>query len=240
MRIVPVLDLMHGQVVRGVGGARQQYQPLRSPLAASAFPLIVARAFRDHFGLSELYLADLDAIAGSPPAIGTFTALQAEGFRLLTDAGLRTAADATTLVAAGVSGIVAGQETMLGPEVLLELVERVGASRLVFSLDLKNGRPLTMATAWRNSDPWLIAAEVREMGIRRLLILDLARVGVGAGTGTEALCKLVRETCPGVELLAGGGVRGREDLERLRQCGVDGVLVASALHEGRLRAEDLH
>jgi phosphoribosylformimino-5-aminoimidazole carboxamide ribotide isomerase len=44
---------------------------------------------------------------------------------------------------------------------------------------------------------------------------------------------------PGVEVCTGGGVRGRADLERLRGCGVRAALVASALHDGALRREDL-
>jgi uncharacterized protein related to proFAR isomerase len=38
---------------------------------------------------------------------------------------------------------------------------------------------------------------------------------------------------------AGGGVRGPDDLRGLHACGVKAVLVASALHDGRLRREDV-
>jgi phosphoribosylformimino-5-aminoimidazole carboxamide ribotide isomerase len=76
-------------------------------------------------------------------------------------------------------------------------------------------------------------------GVRRLLVLDLARVGVSAGTGTEAVCARLAAAHAEVEILAGGGVRGPEDLDRLRRSGVKGVLVASALHEGKLRRQDV-
>src|SRR5579862_1653459 len=130
MRIIPVLDLMQGQVVRGIAGRREEYKPLVSPLAASADPLVVARAFRDHFDLSELYVADLDAIAGALPAISTFTILQADGFTLMVDAGLRQAEDATELLASGVAGIVAGLESLSGPEALADLLKSAGPPRL--------------------------------------------------------------------------------------------------------------
>ena len=225
---------MHGQVVRGIAGQRHTYQPIQSRLVASADPTVIARAFRSQFNFRELYLADLDAIAGKQPAIAIYSALQAEGFKLLADAGLRTAADAAALIAAGVAGIVAGLETLRSPSVLLELVREVGHERVVFSLDLKNGQPISTSPDWQNHDPLAIAAEAWRLGVRRLLVLDLARVGVGTGTGTEELCTQLKETYPNVELLTGGGVRGRDDLERLRRCGVDGVLVASALHDGLL------
>src|SRR5947209_19648396 len=62
MQIIPVLDLMGGRVVRGVAGRRSEYRALTSALTASSKPLDVARAFRLHFGLATLYVADLDAI----------------------------------------------------------------------------------------------------------------------------------------------------------------------------------
>jgi phosphoribosylformimino-5-aminoimidazole carboxamide ribotide isomerase len=237
MGIFPVIDLMHGQVVHGIAGRRHSYQPIRSSLTPATDPLDIAKAFRAHFGLTCLYLADLDAIDGAAPALATYTALQRAGFRLLIDAGLRTVADAQSLLDAGVAGVVAGLETLFSPEELAALVHVAGAARVVFSLDLKNGQPLAAGT-WSVTEPSKIAARAIALGVRRLLVLDLARVGTNSGPGTEAFCKGLKESFPDVELLAGGGVRGREDLVRLQTCGVDGVLVASALHDGRLRRED--
>jgi phosphoribosylformimino-5-aminoimidazole carboxamide ribotide isomerase len=78
-----------------------------------------------------------------------------------------------------------------------------------------------------------------QAGIRSLIVLDLARVGSGTGIGTEALCQRLAACHPDVEIVAGGGVRGVADLLRLKEIGVHGVLVASALHDGRLRRADL-
>jgi phosphoribosylformimino-5-aminoimidazole carboxamide ribotide isomerase len=49
----------------------------------------------------------------------------------------------------------------------------------------------------------------------------------------------VRGRLPDIRLLAGGGVLTRRDLERMRDVGCDGALVASAIHTGRLTAADL-
>ena len=42
MQIIPVLDLLGGQVVRGVGGRREAYRPVRSVLTTSSEPRQVA------------------------------------------------------------------------------------------------------------------------------------------------------------------------------------------------------
>jgi phosphoribosylformimino-5-aminoimidazole carboxamide ribotide isomerase len=71
-----------------------------------------------------------------------------------------------------------------------------------------------------------------------MIVLDLSRVGVGSGTGTEELCARLGSALPDVELIAGGGIRGPEDLRRLKKCGVGTALAASALHDGRLTRRD--
>jgi phosphoribosylformimino-5-aminoimidazole carboxamide ribotide isomerase len=238
MRILPVLDAMNGEVVRGVGGRRQEYRPLVSRLTTSSHPLDIARAIRSHFGWSEFYLADLDAILGGEPAWATFAALREDGFRLWVDAGVRRMTRACQLAEAGIESIVVGLETVAGPAELAAMARAFG-ERLVFSLDLRQGEPLGERAAWEGGDACSIAARAVRSGVRRLLVLDLARVGLGGGTGTRELRARLRADFPQVEVSAGGGVRSRRDLEEWRDGGVYAALVASALHDGRLTPANL-
>jgi phosphoribosylformimino-5-aminoimidazole carboxamide ribotide isomerase len=238
MRIYPVLDLKGGLVVRGVAGERHLYRPVTSSLTASARPLAVARAFRERFGFRRLYLADLDAIAGGTPAAAVYRELLEDGFELLADAGLRSGGGAIALRELGVAGIIAALETIPAPAVLGEVCEVVGAAALVFSIDLTAGRPLGDAAAWP-AEPAAIAREACARGVERLLLLDLAAVGAGGGPAQLELIERLRRELPEVELLTGGGVRGPADLELLESLGVSGVLVASALHDGRLGPSEL-
>ncbi len=233
--ILPVLDIMAGHVVRGIAGRRHEYRPL----ATNSDPLAVARSFRDRFGLTTLYLADLDAIAGKPPACGLSERLVRDGFSLWVDAGLRQSIDAEPLVRVGVARVIAGLETVANPGDLDDMVRTWTASRIVFSLDLKAGMPLASA-AWETRDPMAIAERAVQAGVASLLLLDLSRVGVGQGIGTETMCGECRRRWPTLELTAGGGVRGPDDLDRLARLGVDHVLVASALHDGRLSRDDVN
>jgi phosphoribosylformimino-5-aminoimidazole carboxamide ribotide isomerase len=236
MRVIPVLDLKNGVVVRGVGGRRAEYQPVVSRLTNSCQPQDVALTFRDVFGAKQLYLADLDAIAGAEPAWSVFTALHDLGFALWVDSGVREMAAARRLAAAGVKGIVVGLETVSSPEELERICSEL-CDRVIFSLDMKANVPLGDSSRW-GGDALLCAERALAAGVRRMIVLDLARVGEGGGPGTEDLCRAISENHPTVELIAGGGVRGNEDLRRLEACGVRAALVASALHDGRLGRED--
>ena len=238
MQILPVLDIQQGTVVRGIGGRRHEYQPIVSKWTSCSEPVAIAEALGDAYGFRSFYLADLDAIGGKSPDWDLYAQLQARGFTLAVDAGVRNERDGRRLLEAGVD-CVAGLETIDGSAALRALINLPGGSRLIFSLDLKDGRPLGAVAGWRAADAWSIAEEASEVGVRRLIVLDLARVGGGGGVGTEELCRQLKKTHPDVELIAGGGVRGLEDLRRLESCGVDRALVASALHDGRLSPDVL-
>jgi phosphoribosylformimino-5-aminoimidazole carboxamide ribotide isomerase len=227
---------MHGMVVRGVAGRRAEYRPIVSRLTDSTEPRAVADAFRRHFGLTELYIADLDAIAGQAPGLALYRELQRDGFHLWVDAGVRGQMDVETIAMAGV-GVIAGLETVAHPTSLADILTAL-SDRAVFSLDLRDGEPLGNRAAWDNADALSIANHAIRLGARRLLVLDLGRVGVSGGTGTEALCAAIKRDDPHVEIWCGGGVRGPADLQRLRDISVGAALVASALHDGHLTHGD--
>ncbi|MFP6701775.1 MAG: HisA/HisF-related TIM barrel protein, partial [Planctomycetaceae bacterium] len=175
--IIPVLDLMHGQIVRGIAGRRESYQPIQSQLLDSARPLEVANTFQAQLGLERVYLADLDAIQHDQPDWDTLDALVAAGHRLLVDAGPRNTDRAVQLIEHRVDSVVAGLETLDRPELIAELVEAVGNRQLVLSLDLKNGQPMIDAGTWPDPTPLGLATMAVDMGIQRMIVLDLAGVG---------------------------------------------------------------
>ena len=240
-KIVPVLDLKDGHVVRGVAGRRYEYRPIESRLVKSSEPVAVANALRE-LGLSQFYVADLDAIGGMEPAWKTYRKLVGCGIHLWIDAGMAGVERAEQFMAFArecprVTGIVAGLESLSGPKLLASMLDRIGAERLIFSLDLKDGKPLTNTAEWDGQTAEQIAEAAIQLGVRRMIVLDLAGVGVGAGVSTLSLCRSLRDKHPDLELTSGGGVRGEEDLHALFDAGCNAALVASALHDGRITRE---
>ena len=85
-----------------------------------------------------------------------------------------------------------GLESVSDPQTLAKTFAVVGPERAIFSLDLKAGQPMNPARAWRNFSAEQIAATAIEIGFSRLIVLDLARVGVGQGVGVETHCQTLR------------------------------------------------
>lgn len=231
IEVIPVIDILRGEVVRGVGGRRSEYRPVVSRITSSTVPVDVARAMLAMVEASDLYVADLDALGGQMPSFDFYRELSALGARVWVDAGVTHSLLARQLVDANVD-CVAGLETIGSPDDLRQIIDTIGVDRLVFSLDLRGGAPLRH---WGDqSSPIELIDTVMGLGIKRLILLDLARVGMQSGAGTEELCRAVRNAYPAATIVGGGGVRGMDDLRRLREAGASAALVASAIHDGVL------
>jgi phosphoribosylformimino-5-aminoimidazole carboxamide ribotide isomerase len=237
IEVIPVLDLAAGAAVHAIGGDRSRYAPVTSVLAprAPGDAIALARAYRQSVGARRCYVADLDAITGGVPQCELLARLASTdgfGHGLLVDAGIATAAELERLDGLPVT-VVVGLETLRAWGDLPALL--AAAPTLIFSLDLREGQPVVRTGAWQRGVPDAVslAAALEAAGLRELILLDLARVGRDRGPDL-ALLGAVRAAAPGVRLLAGGGVRDAAGLARLAAVGVDGVLVASALHRGAL------
>jgi len=214
MRLIGVIDLAGGRAVHARGGLRDNYAPVRSALLRAGEegdPVALARAYL-RFPVPEIYVADLDAIAGAAlsPIIPVLAAL---GAPLWLDAGRATRAIAPSV------------RPVVGLETLGTWHDLAAFDNPAFSLDLRNGEPLAGAKR-----PAELAKEAVNAGATAVILLDLARVGSMAGLDWVTV-EAVRASTLGVELVVGGGVRHRSDIDRLIDLGCDGALVATALHE---------
>ena len=237
-RIIPVLDVRHGRVVRAVGGNRDRYEPVCCPLTGSQKARDIAAARLQQSGASELYIADLDAILGRPrvaPAV--LGILEMHPVPTWLDAGIGRKLRIADLPAMTHLRPVVGSETSADPETLAQAIAEAAGRPVAFSLDLKNGSLLGRWRDWElesGRDVLTLVRRVVAMGVRTLIVIDLARVGTGRGCGTEDLLRAIRGEFPEVELIAGGGVRSWADVDRLGDAGADAVLIASALHDGTI------
>jgi phosphoribosylformimino-5-aminoimidazole carboxamide ribotide isomerase len=236
LKVIPVIDILSGEVVHAVRGRRQEYQPLQSSLCKSTNPLEVAKAFKT-LGFSELYIADLDAIKGGHVNSQTLNRIADEtGLKLMVDVGVADLETAEKLVNIGISKVIIGTETLQSKNFIVEVVRTLGNHRVIVSIDFKGDRILFKLGLNVAEDPMCLLREFKGMGVSSFIVLDLARVGSGEGVNLGFLQKALEEN---VDIYVGGGIRDIDDLIWLRNLGVSGALVATALHSGKILIEDL-
>jgi phosphoribosylformimino-5-aminoimidazole carboxamide ribotide isomerase len=254
MRVVGVIDLKGGAAVHAVRGERERYRPVHSAIGGDdGDALALARGFRDALGLEEIYVADLDAIVGGGGhAAGTRDAALGAGVgdhaallralaseaRVMADAGVNEPARAQTLLDLGVHRVIVGTETLSGPDALDRLLADLPDGALVLSVDLRDGRVLSPDAQLAGVPAMDALARLHRAGLREAIVLDLARVGSGAGPDVALIAEL-HDAFPDLELLAGGGVRTVDDLRALAGAGAAGALVATALHKGVIGPREL-
>ena len=234
VQVIPVIDLLRGQVVRGVRGERHAYRPIVSRLADGSAPLAIAAALRaaappPREAEPVLYVADLDAITGGPAQVGVVAELlrAQPDLCLWLDAGFTGPASVQALrarlgPAAARLRPVYGSES-LGSAAALDAL--AGDPLAILSLDSRLERPLDPSGSWQRPGAWP----------RTVIVMTLDRVGAGSGPDLDTFARL-RARAPDRVWIGAGGVRDARDLHAAAAGGAAGWLVASALHDGTLHA----
>jgi phosphoribosylformimino-5-aminoimidazole carboxamide ribotide isomerase len=243
VRIIGVIDVLGGRAVHARAGARDRYSPVQhvagSPVGLGNVQTL-ASLYMNALGVPEIYVADLDAILKQQPqedVIRTLASLEAP---LWVDAGVRSVHDAQRVIDLGATRVVVGLETLPSFDVLSEICAAIGSDRVAFSLDLREGQPIVCNGA-RVDDaqpPEEIANLAVKSGASAVIVIDLARVGTGRGIDSDLLGR-IHSIAPGGTLVAGGGVRHWDDLVQVAKAGCSAVLVATALHNGRITAAQI-
>jgi phosphoribosylformimino-5-aminoimidazole carboxamide ribotide isomerase len=216
VKIIPVIDVLNGVAVHAVRGRRKDYRPLESVLSSSSDPLEVAKAFK-RLGFGEVYVADLNAITGNRDNFDVIKRIAEEtGLRLMVDAGTADVERAKNLLQKGASRVIVGTETLTDICFVEEAVRLLGADCIVVSLDLRNGQVLAKFSLAKFPNAVAVMLEFLRNGVNQVIVLDLARVGSEEGADFDFL-----------------------SLQMLNDMGDAGVLLATALHSGKITVDQL-
>lgn len=224
MKIIPVIDLKHGVVVHAQQGQRESYRPMQSPLCSSSDIYRVIDAFLALYAFDTIYIADLDALMkqGNHDVLIHDVLVAFPKITFWLDQGYRPYNCRPNYMN---SLPVLGSESYQD-----ESLSEIGSFKgnFILSLDYKGDDALGAQRLF--NDPALWPQDI--------IIMTLARVGSASGPDFKKL-KRFCQRYPDKNFIAAGGVRGGDDLLALQTLGVTQALVASALHLGKLSADDI-
>jgi phosphoribosylformimino-5-aminoimidazole carboxamide ribotide isomerase len=189
-------------------------------------------------GAQAIHVVDLDgAEEGRPVQLELIRRIAwAVGVPLQVGGGVRSIEDLRAVRGAGARRVVMGTAAVEARDLRLRAVEEAGDSLLV-AVDARDG---VIAThGWQRSSGVSVLDLSKELaadGVASVLYTDVARDGMNAGIALEGTAA-VAEIIPTV---ASGGVSGTEDVAALsRTPGVVGVVVGTALYDGKITLRDL-
>ena len=229
--VFPAIDLRGGRCVRlvqGDFGRSREYD---------ADPVERAREW-ERRGARALHVVDLDGAREGRPVqldlVGEIT--RSVGVPVQLGGGIRTLEDLRAVRRAGARRAVIGTAAVQNRELRLRAVEELGPD-LVVAVDARDG--IVATHGWRSSSGvWVLElAEVLAAdGVATVLYTDVSRDGTFSGAALEETAAVARL----VPTIASGGVRGTQDVLALSKItGVVGVIVGTALYEGRVALEEL-
>ena len=229
--VYPAIDLRGGRCVRleqGDFGRAKEYD---------ADPVERAREW-ERQGARALHVVDLDgAEEGRPVQLGLIRRIaRAVDVPLQVGGGIRTIEDLRAVLGPGAWRVVMGTAAVGDRELRLRTIEEAGDS-LVVAVDARDG--VVATHGWQKSSGVSVLDLSKELaadGVASVLFTDVARDGMNAGAALEGTAAVAKS----IPTIASGGVRGTEDVVALsRTPGVTGVVVGTALYEGRVTLRDL-
>ena len=213
MLIIPAIDLLDGNCVRLEQGNRNKCT------VYSNDPLAVIKDFKAA-GATLVHIVDLNGAFDGTMSNFSVVKLLAQEIEVQVGGGIRTKERIETLTELGVTRIIVGTN-------LTEL-KKYG---VIGALDFKNGQLAIKG--------WVETKQInlRELlnGVDEVIVTDITTDGMLNGPSIELLKKIQRY---GVKVIASGGICSLEDLKKLKELDVNGVIIGKALYEKKFTLKE--
>lgn len=237
MQIIPVIDLMGGQVVHAKHGLRGQYQPINSQLTPLSEPLAIVEALLKLYPFDTLYIADIDAILG----VGShFEVVESicktyPQLNLWLDSGVRQA-NARALYMGKQVRVIIGSENIKNLQdyrAISYACQSQSQSQHILSVDFNQAGAMGISELHDTAHYWP----------DEVICMSLTSVGSAHGVDIDRLKQLQSinnlRSNPSI-IYAAGGLRNVDEAKELAKLDIKGILVATALHQKELSVVDIH
>jgi cyclase len=225
-RVIARLDVKAPFLVKGI-----QFEGFRK----IGSPVDYAKLYYDQ-GCDEICYQDVVAsLYGRNSLVGLVSATAKDSFvPLSVGGGIRSLEDAETLIRNGADKVLVNTAATLRPALLRELADHFGEQAVVLSVEAKRFSDgwLVMTDSGREHTGKPVSAWVKEaqdLGIGEVILSSIDRDGTKLGFDTDLLSH-VRPLID-VPLIAHGGFGKLEDAVSAASLGVDGIAIASVLHQ---------
>jgi phosphoribosylformimino-5-aminoimidazole carboxamide ribotide isomerase len=226
MTVFPAVDILGGRCVQLVQGKRE---------TATVFgdPVDCARRWVEA-GAKALHIINLDGAFGDSGSNADIIKriLRETGIFMQLGGGIRSVGDARSWLDTGVDRVILGTLAVLEPESVSTLSGEVGHSRVMASVDAREGQ--VVVEGWRDPEGDYLgwARRFEDLGAGSLLFTNVDVEGLQQGIRREPVEKLL--TATGLPVVVAGGISSIGDVEVLRDLGASGVVLGSALYSGKI------
>jgi phosphoribosylformimino-5-aminoimidazole carboxamide ribotide isomerase len=234
IQIIPAIDLIEGKCVRLTQGDYGQ------KTIYNENPLEVAMQFEDA-GLKRLHLVDLDGAKAKKVVNWKVLEKIAAKTRLHIDfgGGVQSDDDLKIVFESGAKQVTGGSIAVKQPDVFQNWLAVYGGDKIILGADARKEK--VAVSGWEEGTQIWVYDFVEEYvakGVKYTISTDVAKDGLLQGPSFE-LYKNLQDKCPDLNIIASGGISGLEDVEKLAEMNIYGVIIGKAIYENRISLTDL-
>ena len=234
IEIIPAIDIIGGKCVRLTQGDYER------KTVYNENPLEVARMFEDA-GIRRLHLVDLDGAKANH--IINYKVLEqiASKTELIIDfgGGLKSDKDLEIAFNSGADMVTGGSIAVKEPETFLRWLEKYGSDKIILGADAKEGK--IAVGGWLETTELTVIefiAGFHTKGITKVISTDISRDGMLTGPAFDLYSEIMG-TLPEVEIIASGGIATMDDIYKLAEMNVPGVITGKAIYEGKITLKEI-
>ena len=224
MIIIPAVDLKDKKCVQLIQG-----DPNKKHLEMDN-PVEVAKKFVDD-GAEYLHIIDLDAAFGTGDNKEVIKNIIKEvNAPIEVGGGIRSLEIARELINLGVDRIIVGTKAILDPKFIDDLNKEIGKQRIVLAVETKNGK--VVIKGWKekiDKAPIEVIKEFEDK-VGYILFTNVDVEGLLKGINLDTIREIIKEV--DIPIIYSGGVTTIDDIKALKELGVYGVVIGSALYKG--------
>ena len=234
MQLVPSLSVLSGKTIRLTQGDYKKEKSYEKS------PLDVAQEFQDH-GIKRIHLVDLDGAKEGRlinyPTLETISAYT--NLRINFSGGLHTDGDLNKTFEAGADSITSATIAVYNKELFASWLMSYGREKIALGADCLNG--LIRVGGWQKETKIDVFEHIQyfyDRGLKYLKTTDISRDGALEGPSFDLYREILKKF-PDLCLFASGGVRNMDDIKRLQDDGLYGVIFGKAYYEGRITLKEM-
>jgi phosphoribosylformimino-5-aminoimidazole carboxamide ribotide isomerase len=226
--IFPAIDLRDGKVVRLAQG-----DPTRQTTYGDN-PRAWAERWQSE-GAEWLHIINLSGAFGET---GQANLLALEsildvGLKVEFGGGIRDQESLRAPLEMGVERIFLGTAAIREPALVDWALATYGSTRIAADIGARDGQVTIQGWQQRTALSVLeVGARFKAQGLQWCVLTDVARDGVNTGVNLDSALELQKAS--GLQVVASGGVSSLEDVRRVRESGLAGVIIGRALYEGKI------
>ncbi len=234
IQIIPSIAIIDGKVIRLQQGDYSKEK------VYDQTPIDLAKSFEDH-GIEVVHLVDLDGARRGQPinyhileAIAGYTNLKVDF-----TGGIHTDGDISKAYEYGASYITAASIAVSRKELFASWIVSYGREKITLGADALDHK--ISVRGWQKQTDLDILDHIEyfyDRGLKYVKSTDISKDGVMQGPGFE-LYQQMLDKFEDICILASGGVRDIDDIERLNDMGVFAVIFGKAYYEGRIKLKEL-